>query len=110
MGERLQLRISVARRLPIHRGLYPILCLYTGGEGRDWLSQAQSHTLTQPLNKATQQDCFSSLLVFVYDCKGYPYLQMSWGTQVARMQIILYCYVQIKVPPLLANDLNQLIN
>ena len=23
-------------------------CLYTGGEGRDWLSQAQSHTLTSP--------------------------------------------------------------
>ena len=47
----LQLRISVAA------------CLYTGGEGRDWLSQAQSHTLTLTLNKATQQDCFSSKLV-----------------------------------------------
>ena len=65
-------------------------CLYTGGEGRDWLSQAQSHTLTHPLNKATQQDCFSSLLVG----QSFPAMQcricMSTGYSLFFVLVLLW--------------------
>ena len=61
-------------------------CLYTGGEGRDWLSQAQSHTLTHPLNKATQQDCFSSLLV------GQPFPSAEYACPLdTPCFLLLFC-------------------
>ena len=36
-------------------------------------------------------------------------VEYIWLTWLNEMQIISYCYVQIKVPPPSANDLNQLI-
>ena len=36
-------------------------------------------------------------------------VEYIWLTWLNEIQIILYCFVQIKVPPPLANDLNQLI-